>query len=55
MASVIDGVIRDLNITQVLARQRIESQLNLPRLFAAIDTDPAIAGAGWYTSTPTST
>ncbi|AZC16005.1 MULTISPECIES: NAD synthetase [Pseudomonas] len=46
MASVIDGVIRDLNITQVLARQRIESQLNLPRLFAAIDTDPAIAGAG---------
>nr|WP_152899114.1 NAD synthetase [Pseudomonas piscis] len=46
VASVIDGVIRDLNITQVLARQRIESQLNLPRLFAAIDTDPAIAGAG---------
>lgn len=46
MASVIDGVIRDLNITQVLARQRIESQLNLPRLFAAIDTDPSIAGAG---------
>ncbi|UMZ12685.1 NAD synthetase [Pseudomonas sp. MPFS] len=46
MASVIDGVTRDLNITQMLARQRIESQLNLPRLFAAIDTDPSIAGAG---------
>ncbi|MFK3794079.1 MULTISPECIES: NAD synthetase [Pseudomonas] len=30
----------------MLARQRIESQLNLPRLFAAIDTDPSIAGAG---------
>jgi hypothetical protein len=29
-----------------MARQRIESQINLPRLFAAIDVDPAIVGAG---------
>ena len=29
-----------------MARQRIESLINLPRLFAAIDADPAIVGAG---------
>src|SRR5471032_1192251 len=29
-----------------MARQRIESQINLPRLFAAIDADPGIVGAG---------
>ncbi|MBC2654842.1 NAD synthetase [Pseudomonas sp. MSSRFD41] len=46
MASAIDGVTRDLNITQMLARQRIASQLNLPRLFAAIDSDSSIVGAG---------
>ncbi|WP_421548867.1 NAD synthetase [Pseudomonas sp. QD4] len=46
MTSALDEVIGDLRLTQVLARQRIESQINLPRLFAAIDTDPSIAGAG---------
>ncbi|WP_221775132.1 NAD synthetase [Pseudomonas sp. KCJK8993] len=30
----------------MLARQRIASQLNLPRLFAAIDSDSSIVGAG---------
>lgn len=34
------------NPSQFLARQRIESQINLTRLFAAIDADPAIVGAG---------
>lgn len=29
-----------------LARQQLESRLNLPRLFAAIDADPNIVGAG---------
>jgi hypothetical protein len=29
-----------------LARQQLESRLNLPRLFAAIDADPRIVGAG---------
>ena len=28
------------------ARQRVESLINLPKLFAAIDADPAIVGAG---------
>lgn len=28
------------------ARQRVESKVDLPRLFRAIDTDPTIAGAG---------
>jgi hypothetical protein len=36
----------DSNFSQFMARQRIESQINLPRLFAAIDADPAIVGAG---------
>ena len=36
----------DFNRSQFMARQRIESQINLPRLFAAIDADPAIVGAG---------
>ncbi len=36
----------DSNRSQFMARQRIESQINLPRLFAAIDADPAIVGAG---------
>lgn len=29
-----------------MARQRIEARINLPRLFAAIDADPGIVGAG---------
>ncbi|ARB31015.1 NAD synthetase [Pseudomonas tolaasii] len=36
----------DTSRSQFMARQRIESQINLPRLFAAIDADPAIVGAG---------
>ncbi len=32
--------------SQRFARQRIETSLNLPRLFAAIDADPGIVGAG---------
>lgn len=36
----------DSNRSQFMARQRIESQINLPRLFAAIDADPSIVGAG---------
>ncbi|MDO7898074.1 NAD synthetase [Pseudomonas citrulli] len=36
----------DNTFSQSMARQRIESQINLPRLFAAIDADPGIVGAG---------
>lgn len=36
----------DSNRSQFMARQRIESLINLRRLFAAIDADPAIVGAG---------
>ncbi|AZF24751.1 NAD synthetase [Pseudomonas sp. R2-60-08W] len=36
----------DSNRSQFMARQRIESQINLPRLFAAIDAAPGIVGAG---------
>ena len=36
----------DSNRSQFMARQRIESQINLPRLFAVIDADPSIVGAG---------
>ncbi|WP_053148341.1 hypothetical protein [Pseudomonas sp. P97.38] len=36
----------DFTFSQYMARQRIEAQVNLPRLFAAIDADPNIAGAG---------
>ncbi|UVL54522.1 NAD synthetase [Pseudomonas sp. B21-035] len=32
--------------SQYFARQRIESLVNVPRLFAAIDADPGIVGAG---------
>lgn len=32
--------------SQFLARERIETSINLPRLFAAIDADPGIVGAG---------
>ncbi|UVL24093.1 NAD synthetase [Pseudomonas donghuensis] len=36
----------DSNPSQFFARQRIESRINLPKLFAAIDADPGIVGAG---------
>ncbi|SFY04453.1 hypothetical protein SAMN03159316_3523 [Pseudomonas sp. NFR02] len=36
----------DSNRSQFMARQRIESLINLPRLFAAIDADPGVVGAG---------
>ncbi|WP_460422459.1 NAD synthetase [Pseudomonas sp. ZL2] len=36
----------DSNPSQFFARQRIESGINLPKLFAAIDADPGIVGAG---------
>ncbi|MGE8392782.1 NAD synthetase [Pseudomonas sp. BIGb0427] len=36
----------DNNPSQFFARQRIESSINLPKLFAAIDADPGIVGAG---------
>ncbi|CAM3634695.1 hypothetical protein D3C81_310290 [compost metagenome] len=32
--------------SRYFARQRVESQTNLPKLFAAIDADPGIVGAG---------
>ncbi|RRV03902.1 NAD synthetase [Pseudomonas sp. v388] len=32
--------------SQVMARQRIESRINVRKLFAAIDSDPGIVGAG---------
>lgn len=34
------------NSSQFLARQRIQARINLPQLFAAIDADPRIVGAG---------
>ncbi|WP_288376522.1 NAD synthetase [uncultured Pseudomonas sp.] len=34
------------NTSQFLARQRIQSRINLPQMFAAIDADPRIVGAG---------
>ncbi|WP_338479391.1 NAD synthetase [Pseudomonas trivialis] len=46
MGNPLAGIGMDSNRSQFLARQRIESQLNLPRLFAAIDGDPGIVGAG---------
>ena len=36
----------DSNRSQFMARQRIESEVDLPRLFAIIDADPGIVGAG---------
>lgn len=36
----------DSNRSQFMARQRIESLINLPLLFAAIDADPGVVGAG---------
>ncbi|KRP48909.1 hypothetical protein SAMN04490190_3395 [Pseudomonas libanensis] len=46
MGNPLAGIGMDFNRSQFMARQRIESQINLPRLFAAIDADPAIVGAG---------
>ncbi|SDV06283.1 NAD synthetase [Pseudomonas mucidolens] len=46
MSSLQLGIGMDSSPSQFLARQRIESQINLPRLFAAIDADPGIVGAG---------
>lgn len=34
------------SLSQMLARQRIEAQINLRKLYTAIDADPAIVGAG---------
>lgn len=46
MTNPLLGIGMDSNRSQFMARQRIESQINLPRLFASIDADPAIVGAG---------
>jgi hypothetical protein len=46
MNNPIPGIGMDFSPSQFMARQRIESQINLPRLFAAIDADPGIVGAG---------
>ena len=46
MGNPLAGIDMDSNRSQFMARQRIESQINLPRLFAAIDADPGIVGAG---------
>ena len=34
------------NTSQFMARQRIQGRINLPQMFAAIDADPRIVGAG---------
>ncbi|AIZ35201.1 NAD synthetase [Pseudomonas sp. K1(2024)] len=34
------------NSSQFMARQRLQSRINLPQMFAAIDADPRIVGAG---------
>ena len=46
MGSSLFNIGMDSNRSQFMARQRIESLINLPRLFAAIDAAPAIVGAG---------
>ncbi|MGZ0714188.1 NAD synthetase [Pseudomonas palleroniana] len=46
MGNPLASIGMDSNRSQFMARQRIESQINLPRLFAAIDADPGIVGAG---------
>ncbi|WP_010173876.1 hypothetical protein [Pseudomonas sp. PAMC 25886] len=46
MSSPLLGIGMDSNRSQFMARQRIESEINLPRIFAAIDADPGIVGAG---------
>jgi len=46
VSNPLPGIGMDSSPSQFLARQRIESQINLPQLFAAIDADPGIVGAG---------
>ncbi|MBA1377545.1 NAD synthetase [Pseudomonas brassicacearum] len=46
MSTPLPGIGMDNSLSQLMARRRIESQINLPRLFAAIDADPSIVGAG---------
>ncbi|WP_454867435.1 NAD synthetase [Pseudomonas farris] len=46
MNTPLPGIGMDYSPSQFMARQRIESQINLPRLFAVIDADPGIVGAG---------
>ncbi|WP_434572734.1 NAD synthetase [Pseudomonas sp. Z3-6] len=46
MSTPLPGIGMDSSISQMMARRRIESQINLPRLFASIDADPSIVGAG---------
>lgn len=46
MGNPLASIGMDSNRSQFMARQRIESEINVPRLFAAIDADPAIVGAG---------
>ena len=46
MGNALFNIGMDSNRSQFMARQRIESLINLPRLFAAIDADPGVVGAG---------
>ena len=46
MSNPLPGIGMDYSPSQFMARQRIESQINLPRLFAAIDADPGFVDAG---------
>ncbi|WLI12107.1 MULTISPECIES: NAD synthetase [Pseudomonas] len=46
MSNPLPGIGMDYSPSQFMARQCIESQINLPRLFAAIDAAPGIVGAG---------
>ncbi len=55
MSSLQLGIGMDFNRSQFMARQRIESELNLPRIFAAIDADPALSAQALCISTLTST
>ncbi len=55
MGNPLAGIGMDSNRYQFMARQRIESQINLPRLFAAIDADPDIVGQASCMSMPIST
>ncbi|VVM60530.1 hypothetical protein PS664_01271 [Pseudomonas fluorescens] len=52
MGNPLAGIGMDSNRSQFMARQRIESHINLPRLFAAT---PVSSAQAWFTSTPTST
>lgn len=50
MSTPLPGIGMDYSPSQFMARQRIGSQINLPRLFAAIDADPSIVAPVWCTS-----